>query len=210
MYPTEASLEGFSTEELIIIHSIRILLGDIPTTIIEELPAGSDCANISMEGSVYQMENKGWPRKVVVSGVEVVNALDPFVDNYEYLVFSGTNALVSGISVMYDTFRFSDRQILDSFDYGTNSVLAAQCSLTAAQITSPLINLAAAVVLIQGEYQAYAEEAVRMQDGDSLIDTTAKLEYLQTELQNLRNQLQSALRAKLVCASYNLPVIRVE
>jgi len=210
MYPTEASLEGFSSEELIIIHSIRILIGDIPTTIIEELEAGSDCANISMDGSVYQMENKGWPKKVVTSGTEFTNPLDPYVENYEFLVFSGAGILDTGISLMYETFRFSSSEILDAFDYAANSVLAAQCSLTPEQLTTPLINLAAALVLVQGEFQRYAEEAVRMEDGDSQLDLVSRLEYLQSEMDSLRTRLQDSLRAKLSCASYQLPVIRVE
>jgi len=210
MYPTEASIYGFSNEELVIIHSIRILVGDSPTTLIEELPAGSDCANISMDGSVYQLENKGWPKKVVVSGVETTNPLDPYVENYEFLVFSGVNVLNNGLSVMYETFRFSSAEILDAFDYAANSVLTSQCSLTPEQLTTPLINLASALVLIQGEFQRYAEEAVRMEDGDSQLDLVSRLEYLQDEMDSLRSQLQAGIRAKLACASYELPVIRVE
>lgn len=210
MYPTEAVIYGLTTEELEVIKSVRFLIGDLKKSVIEEVPAGSNCANILMDSSVYKMEDKGWPKKIVVSGVEVTNPYDPYVDNYEFLVFSGTGVLDDGITIMYDTFRFGDIEILESYDYGSASVLVGQCSLTAEQLTTPLLNLAAAVVLVQGEFQRYADEAVKMQDNDSLIDLTDRLEYLQKELSSLRDMLQQSIRDKLCCATYTLPVIRIE
>lgn len=210
MYPTEAAVRGFTLQEQEIIHSIRILIGDFKSTVIEEVDDAFDCANVRGSGSIYQFENKGWPKKVVVSGSEYINPLDPYIDNYEYLVFSGTDVLQENLFIMYETFRFGDLEILDAYDYAGSSVLAAQCNLTAEQLTQPLMNLAAAVVLVQGEYQKYAEEAVEMEDGDSVIDLTDRLGPLQRELQSLRDQLEKAISRKLCCATYSLPVFRIE
>lgn len=210
MYPSETAVRGFTLQEQEIIHSVRILIGDEKATVIEEVDDALNCANVFGTGSIYQMENKGWPKKVMIEGVEFSNPLDPFVENYEYLVFSGSNVITDSVFVMYETFRFGDLQILDAFDFAGSSVLAAQCSLTAEQITQPLMNLAAAIVLIQGEYQKYAEQAVEMQDGDSMIDLVDRLAPLQRELESLRTQLERAIARKICCANYSLPVFRVE
>lgn len=210
MYPSEAVVRGLTLGEQEIIHSIRLLVGDEKKTIIEEFYDTLDCAQIKGSGSIYQMDNKGWPRKILVDGVEFVNPFDPYVENYEYLVFSGSGVITGSLFVMYETFRFGDLQILDAYDYGSSSVLSAQCNLTAEQISQPLMNLAAAVVLVQGEYQRYAEEAVEMEDGDSIIDLVGRLGPLQKELESLREQLELSISRKIACANYSLPVFRVE
>ena len=210
MYPSEAAVNFLTPEEIAIIKSVRVLVGDRKTTVIEEAPGGDTCSNIVMDGSVYKLGNKGWPKKVLVSGTEYTSSIDPYVDNYELLVFSGSNVLQDGVSVIYDTFRFGDMEILEAYDYGGSSVLVGQCSLSAAQLTAPILNLAAAVVIIQGEFQRYAEEAVMMEDNDSIIDLSRRLQFLQKELDSLRGILEKAIKERLCCTTYSLPVIRVE
>lgn len=210
MYPTEAFVFGLTAQEQEIIHSIRILIGDQKSTEIEEVLNGMSCDKIKMGGSVYKLDDKGWPIKIIISGTEYSNPIDPQVENYQFLVFSGTGVLDNDISIMYNTFRFSDIEILDAYDFSASSVLTAQCNLTPEQLTPALLNLATSVVLLQGEYQKYAEQAVEMKDNDSEIDTVERLNYLQRELQVLRGELERAIKKKLACASYSLPVIRVE
>lgn len=210
MYPTEATVQGFTPDEQEIIHGIRIIIGDQKQTIIEEFDATIDCANIIADESIYRLENKGWPLKVVVSGLEYTDAMNPLVQDYEYLIFSGTGVIQDSLFVMYQTFRFGDLEIIDSYDFAGPSVLSAQCNLTPEQLSQPLINLAAAVVLLQGEFQKYAEAAIEIQDGDSQIDTVDRLRALQEELKSLRGELEKAIRAKTCCAAFQLPVFRVE
>jgi len=212
MYPSEASFLGLTAEEISIIEGVRDIIGDRPSPILEESDNPGHAKAISSDGSMYELQQpKGWPVVIMVDGTEYSSTSDPQVVGYKYLVFSGVS-LDNTItySFLYNNFRFSDQEIISAYDNSAASALTEQCNLTPEQLTVPLIILATAVVLLQGEFQALAAEAVTIEDNDSKYDNSIRLVALQREIKDLRDRLNSALREKTKCATINLPIFRVE
>lgn len=212
MYPAEADFLGLTNEERDIIASVRGIIGDAPQVVLEESNDPKFCSGVSQDGTMYQFESgKGWPLVVIVNGTEYQDTSNPQVLGYKFLVFSGSVFTTSGsFSILHNTFRFSDGEILDAYDNSALLALTEQCNLTAEELTVPLISLATGVVLLQGELQKLAQEAIELEDNDSRFNSAQRIVTLQKEISDLRKRLAASLAMKMKCASLNLPVYRVE
>ncbi|KKN59906.1 hypothetical protein LCGC14_0537310 [marine sediment metagenome] len=161
-YPPEFA---FNTEEQVLIRKIRRYIGDLRGLgrLYIDQETGEFCSNILDDNRTVDIADKIWPVYVTVDGSEFTTLTDPVVQGYQYLTFSGT--LISGsqtkvIEIWYHTFKFSDRQVYES--YGDAMIPPG---LTAANVTQDHLVLQAAIDLLQN---MYAEDAV--DDGATIKD----------------------------------------
>ena len=146
-YPAEISLT--SSDEYHI-DRIRYYIGDQKKVIREyvspECTSGYD--KISQDGYSYQMENKGWPLRVVKDSTEYTSTSDVYVTDYSYLTFSSsTLSTVSGVlDIWEETFRHSDREILKVFNTATLPTFVSTASST-----TEMYRLDAAITIIRME-----------------------------------------------------------
>lgn len=210
-YPPEIALSGNDRE---IVESIRVTLGDL--TIIERDSYDSsepteDCARqISADTRTWEMvEWKGWPQRVVLNGTDKTTLSDPQVLGYRFLTFSGGDSVVTGtLDLYYASFRFSDREILLAYDRAGN--LLASCGLEAGDITTEMLIMQAAILLLEGELREAHNTAVMIRDGDTTYDRGRNIMSRTEALRDLQRKLQEILDCARMNASMGLEGVRVE
>ena len=212
-YPSEIAL---SEEDREIVESIRVTLGDIG--IIErEFFDSSDtnsafaCASqISSDKKTWELEEfKGWPQRVIINGEEKTSISDPQVIGYKFLTFSGTGACITGtLDIFYNHFRFSDREILLTYDRSVN--LLVSCGLTESQVTTEMRIMQAAILLLEGELRDFQQGGISIRDGDTSYDSSRAIESRSQELNDLRLKMRELVQCARVSASYSLEGVRVD
>lgn len=206
-YPPEVQ---FTTQEYEIIFRIRQLLGDEKEVFVDEANSNT-CNQISASGTIYLLEEpKGYPLDIIVDGVSF-SGTDPRVLGYKYLQFT-TPVLVSGaaITVIYENFRHSDLEIINTYDSSAMTYLTAQCNLTSADLGIDLLVLATAYILLTKDISVYVKSAVNLEDGTSRFDASNRPKALSDLLKQISTDLKSALSIKTKCAMLSLPVYKVE
>lgn len=146
-YPAEIVLT--SSDEYNV-NRIRYLIGDekkVKRDYVSPSCLGS-YENVSLDLYSYELQEKGWPLRVVKDSVEYVSSSNPYVTDYKYLTFSGTIiSTTSGVvDVWYDSFRHSDREILGVFN--TEPLPAGTTSST---VTAEMYRLSTAVRILESE-----------------------------------------------------------
>lgn len=218
-YPPEIAL---SQEDREIVEAIRIVLGDLGS-IERDFYNSADPANVavcagqlSQDLCTWELSNpKGWPRRVRLDGVDKVSLNDPQVIGYRYLAFSGTACITGTLDVFYNHFRFSDREILLAFDQAVNSITLS-CKLTPENISKELRILQASVNLLEGEIRQLSVidgAPLRVQDGDTEYDNTARLRLIDSrrqELEDLQRRLRETIRCAMYEVSYSLEGVRLD
>jgi hypothetical protein len=210
-YPPEIALSENDRE---IVESIRVTLGDL--TVIERDSYDSsepttDCARqISADTTTWEMvEWKGWPQRVILDGTDKTSLSDPQVLGYRYLTFSGGSSVVTGtLDLYYASFRFSDREILLAYDRARN--LLASCGLEAGDITTEMLIMQAAILLLEGELREAHNTAVMIRDGDTTYDRGRNIMSRTEALRDLQRKLQEILDCARMNASMGLEGVRVE
>ena len=203
--------ENLDSSEQEIVFRIRQLIGDEKEVFIDD-KSTNHCSNIMISGSVYELEEpKGYPIYVAVNGVEHDDLTDPIVIGYKYLQFPST-ILVSGatISVIYNHFRHSDLEIIDTYDSGALTYLSAQCNLSQEDIGVDLLVLATAYILLQKDLNNYIKSAVSLSDSDSQFDASSRPRYIKDLLDKISDELKNSLSIKLRCTMLSLPVYKIE
>lgn len=214
MYPSEAVL---SPEDLSIIFTVRQLISDSIEVYVDDYIDVSQCAKIKVSGSMYELDYpKGYPIEVYVNGVEYTStsgALGVEVLSYKYLRFtnpSGVLSTGSNLTVIYNSFRHSDLEIINTYDIGATIYLTDQCGLTHEDLTVDLLVLATSFILLSKDLNTYIKEGLNIEDGTSRIDATFRARDLNNHLNMIKKQLQTSLEAKMKCKMLNLPIYRVE
>lgn len=212
-YPAEIAL---SEQDREIVESIRITLGDLG--LIEHdyydandtTQANSCASQVSADRKTWEIINfKGWPQRVILNGVEKTSLTDPLVIGYRYLTFSGTSAVVTGtLSIYYNHFRFSDREILLAYDRARN--LLVSCGLAPSQITTEMLIMQASILLLEGEVREDVKAAVRVRDGDTEYDNTGIIRSRTGDLEDLKRKLKELLDCARAYASYGLMGVRID
>lgn len=125
-YPNEMD---FDTDQSVIIRKIRRYIGDFKglSRIYLEDCEDESCNYINEDGKTLELSEKGWPVYISLRAlsdstpVEKTSLIDPVVQGYKYLTFSGT-LVNSGdvcqyttIDVWYYTFKYSDVEIYQSY-----------------------------------------------------------------------------------------------
>ena len=212
-YPPEIAL---SDDDRLIVESIRITLGD--SGLIErDLYSASDpqsnaacAAQIDPNGCTWELQEwKGWPQKVLLNGTEKTDINDPQVIGYRYLSFSGTSPCITGsLDVYYNTFRFSDREILMAYDRAVN--LLVSCGLTSDAITTEMRIMQASILLLEGEIRDVSSGAFKIVDGDTTYDNSSMIRSRTDDLSDLKRKMDYIIECARYAAAYNITGCRVD
>jgi len=212
-YPPEITL---SEQDRTIVESVRVTVGDVGL-IENDYFNSSDRAEqfnfmgqISADKLTWELVNfKGWPQKVIVNGVEKTNLFDPQVIGYRFLTFSGVQPVITGtLSVYYNHFRFSDREILLAFSRANNLLISI--ALDPGNITSEMLIMQASIMLLEGEIREDIQSAVRIKDGDTEYDNTGIIVARTEDLADLKRKMKELLDRARTYQSYALPGVRLE
>jgi hypothetical protein len=212
-YPPEIAL---SEQDREIVESIRVTIGDFGV-IERDYYSSTDpqsqhsCGSqISADKKTWELfEWKGWPQRVLLNGLEKTSISDPQILGYRFLTFTGISACITGtLDIFYQHFRFSDREILLAYDRAKN--LLVSCGLSASQITTEMLIMQAAILLLEGELRQSQEKAVSIRDGDTSYDNTQNIRSRSEDLSDLRQKLRDLLECARHIASYALEGIRLD
>lgn len=212
-YPPEIAL---SEQDREIVESIRITLGDFGV-IERDYYSSTDSqsqhscgSQISADSRTWELfEWKGWPQRVVINGIEKTNINDPQVLGYRYLTFTGSSATITGtLDIFYQHFRFADREILLAYDRARN--LLVSCGLSVSQVTTEMLIMQAAILLLEGELRQSQEKAVAIRDGDTSYDNTQNIRSRTEDLADLKQKIRDMIECARYIASYNLEGVRLD
>lgn len=212
-YPPEIALSAQDRE---IVESIRVTLGDFGL-VERDVYDSSDpnsasacAAHISSDGCTWEMvEFKGWPQRVRLNGEDKTSLQDPQVLGYRYLTFSGGDSCITGtLDVFYNSFRFSDREILLAYDRANN--LLVSCGLDETQITTEMLIMQAAILLLEGELREAQQKAVMIRDGDTTYDNSRTIMARTEDLNDLKRKIRELIECARFNASYELEGVRLD
>jgi len=212
-YPPEIAL---SEQDREIVESIRITLGDLG--IIErdyfdssDTQSAFACASqVSADEKTWELvEFKGWPQRVIINGDEKTSITDPQVLGYRFLTFSGNSACITGtLDVFYNHFRFADREILLAYDRANN--LLVSCGLSAGQITTEMLIMQAAILLLEGELRDASQGAIEIRDGETSFSNTRAVQARTEDLNDLKRKIRELIECARYNASYGLEGVRLD
>jgi len=191
-YPTYPTEVEFTSAEEQIIRRIRRYIGDLKglDRLYIELE-GEYCSTVQEDNKTVDLEKTGWPVYITLNGVEKTSEIDPMVQGYQWLTFSGT---ISGtnypIDIWYYTFKFSDRQIYEAY---SDAILPAFVSADC--VTQAHLILQAAIDLLEN---MTAEDMVNngavVRDGLDLYDPEPGLRERNNLIGRLQKQLDSLIQ----------------
>ena len=211
-YPPEISL---SDQDRIIVESIRVTLGDLggierdSYNVADPQSVQACAAQLSSDKCTWELiEYRGWPRQVLINGGVKTSLADPQVIGYRYLTFSGSPCITGSLDVFYNTFRYSDREILLAYDRSTNLLVA--CGLTATQITTEMMIMQASILLLEGEIRQAHESAVAIRDGETSYDNTLGLRSRTEDLQDIKQKMRDLIKCAQMYGSYGLEGVRID
>ena len=209
MFPTEVTL---TPAEESIVFQIRQLIGDEKRVVVDDLYDVGLCGRSKVQGSMYGLEDpKGYPLEVRLNGTAVTSGVE--VLGYEYLQWDtvpGPLQEGSSLSVVYEKFRHSDLEIINTYDTGATNYLVSQCNLSPEDLTSDLLVLSTAYALLSKDMAKYVEEAVNLEDSDSRVDASRRPQGLNTFMRTVMDCLKDGLESKMRCKIMSLPVYKVE
>lgn len=211
-YPPEIAL---SEQDREIVESIRVTLGDMGN-IERDFFDSSDsqsqhaCSSqISSDQCTWEFSNpRGWPQRVILNGTEKTSLTDPLVIGYKFLTFSGAACITGTLDLFYNNFRFSDREILLAYDRARN--LLVSCGLSTAQITTEMLIMQAAILLLEGELRTIQQDAIRIRDGDTEYDNTSIVRSRTEDLSDLKQKIRDLIECARYNASYRLEGVRLD
>lgn len=140
------------------VDRIRFYIGDEKKVVHEYV--SPSCTNgyqyVSDDGYTYKLQSRGWPLYVSKDGVEYSSSSNPYVTDYTYLTFSGTQiSTTSGVlDLWYESFRHSDREILDAFIHTPDPV-----GVPTSSVTQEMLRLKTAIDLLRSEITELMGEA---------------------------------------------------
>jgi len=212
-YPPEVAL---STQDREIVESIRVTVGDfglIERDFYDASDANSQyacAAQISSDKCTWELiEFKGWPQRVRLDGEDKTSLQDPQVLGYRYLTFSGGDSCITGtLDIFYNSFRFSDREILLAYDRANN--LLVSCGLDETQITTAMLIMQAAILLLEGELREAQQKSVMIRDGDTTYDNSRTIMARTEDLNDLKQKIRELVECARFSASYALTGCRIE
>lgn len=208
LFPPEIS---YGSADQLIIDRIRLYIGD---SIGLSREYGEEAlSSIHSDGSVYELDEKGWPVSINMGGVQFTETSDVTVNGYRFLKFntyideicvtcSGitnlcgeeiTKEITNGVDIWMYTFRNSDRQIMESFDSCPPPV-----GLTTTTSTSEAYMLQTAINLVSQElFEDSVEDGATIRDEGSLYDPesgqTVRLELLKRLQKRLDDLVRSLI-----------------
>lgn len=193
LFPPEVS---YGTAQQLVIDRIRRLIGD-PLGLEREY--GEDAASsIHPDNKTYELDEKGWPVSIFMNNVSYNTSTNPTINGYRYLIFDddiSVTATISGVeygvNIFYYTFRWSDREIMESYD---GCPVPTGLSLTTA--TSESYMLQTSIELLYSEvWELSSEDGARVRDSDTLYDPSPGLETKRVLLDKLQKRLDDLVKS---------------
>ena len=118
--------------------------------------------NVSDDGGTYELTERGWPLRVVKDYVEYTTLLEPYVTDYRFITFSGSQISTSSgiLDVFFESFRHSDREVMKVFTTVSLSPKEASstASLTESQ-TTEVYRIKSAMSIIKSEIASLMGES---------------------------------------------------
>lgn len=148
-YPEEGV---YTSLDRLIIDRVRTLVGDRKELTRDYVSANGGYSSISEDGYSHAFSNpKGWPVSVSLDGVYYDSADEPQVNDSQFITFSGIqiNTVSGTLDVWYYHFRFSDSEILRTYNG-----LTPPYPLEACQVTFDLAVLCTTIELLMEELNA--------------------------------------------------------
>jgi len=206
-YPPEISL---TVEEEGVVSDIRKLIGDYPEVGYDAYgfvssDTGPFSSRVFRNDSLYRFSEKSWPLKITVSGMDYEDSDNPTVNNYQWLLFSDAPLDEPTFEMFFQTFRFSDKEILDAFDQAL--VILSERSIPVSKIPINLQEVQAAILLLEGQ-TASQPGSIQVTDGRTQFTKGkgADVQYLD----GLRSQLKEMMTNVRMHIALNLGGIRLE
>lgn len=212
-YPPEIAL---SVQDREIVESIRVTLGDLGQIERDYFNSADPqsvyacSASISDDQCTWELaEYKGWPQTVKLNGSVKTSITDPLVIGYRFLTFSGSTPCITGtLDIIYDHFRFSDREILLAYDRSIN--LLVSCGLPTTSITTEMRIMQAAILLLEGELRDTSQQGIRVRDGDTEFDNTNVIRSRTEDLSDLKQKIKDLIDCARYNLSYSLEGVRID
>jgi len=191
-YPTYPAEVDFTSAEKVIIRKIRRYIGDFKG--VDHLYISDtdyECSTLQDDGQTIDLEKTGWPVYITLNDTEKTSLLDPVVQGYQYLTFSGTIGVTDyPIDIWYYTFKFSDRQIYEAY---SDAMLPAFVSSTC--VTTAHLTLQAAIDLLESlTAEDMIDNGALVRDGLTTYDPSPGLEERNNLLDRLRKQLDGLVQ----------------
>lgn len=194
LYPPEVS---YGTSDQQVIDRIRLYTGD-PIGLEREF--GPEAASsIHPDGRVYQLDEKGWPASINMYNTQYNSTDDPSINGYKFLRFKEAIdtdiTTISGIEysvdIWYYTFRWSDREIMESYDG-----CIPPTPLTSTNCTSEIYMLQTAYDLLFSEsWEALTEDGSLIRDEGSTYNPEPGLKLRDEMLNKLRKRIDDAAKS---------------
>lgn len=149
-YPSEFV---FTDTDYYKIDYIRTLIGDPKELTRDYVSVDTGYSSISVDGTTHSFSNpSGWPLKVVLDGTEYTSKDEPYVNDYQFLTFSGTtiNTTSGTLDVWYYHFRNSDSEILRVFNG-----LKPPVGLEHSEVPFELAAVCAAIKILEAELRLF-------------------------------------------------------
>lgn len=190
-YPTYPSEVSFSSSEKVIIRKIRRLIGD--NNEVERLYLDGDefISHTMEDNQTVDWDNYGWPVYILLNGNEKTSLSDPVVQGYKYLTFSGTlDTSTDVIEVWYYSFKFSDRQVYETYD---DTLIPA--GLTSSTVTQDHLILQAAIDLLESmTNEDMVDDGAVIRDDMSVYDPSPGLKERDKSVKRLQKRLDDLIK----------------
>ena len=190
-YPTYPDEVEFDTSEMTIIRKIRRLIGDFKSLGRVYSDGTESCSSILDDNHTVDLNEKGWPVYVSINNTEYTSIVDPFVQGYQYLTFSGTLDSDSDVvDIWYYQFKFSDREVYQAY-----SDAMIPPGLTGDTVTQDHLILQAAIDMLQNMYAEDAvEDGASVRDDQSVYDPSPGLRERERTIARLQKMLDMLVK----------------
>jgi hypothetical protein len=199
----------YSASDIMIIEKIRLYIGDQKA--LRREFGNEALSSIHEDGKTYEMQERGWPVFINFGGVPFTTLSNPSVNGYRFLRFKdfindlchdtvtysgicGTDIVkevINGVDIWYNTFRHSDKHILDAYD---------RCSppppLNSSTANQEVYLLQTSVTLLRKELWADAyDDGAIVKDEGSHYDPSPGLRLRKELLDDLEKKLDTLVKS---------------
>lgn len=187
-YPVECEYEA---DDLVIIRKIRRFIGDFEGLKRLYIDEAEFCNYVQDDNKTIDLSERSWPVYISLNNVEKTSLLDPIVQGYQHLTFSGTlDESSDTLDIWYYTFKFSDREIYEAF--GDTLIPPG---LTSSTVTQDHLVLQAAIDLLENMVvEDSVEDGAVVRDDRSLYDPSPGLLERDKTIKRLKTMLDALVR----------------
>lgn len=206
-YPQELYL---TTAEQDLVLRIRQLTGDFKELHRDYISPVTGYDKVHQDKKTVEFENlKGWPTSVTLDGISYTLLTEPTVRGYQFVTFSGAeiNTISGTLDMWYERFRFSDREILDTYR-NTD----APPGFTSSTATVEMYEVSCAIKLLELElrnFLANSSSAVNV-FREVHVDPQAGLRARQEDIKALKARLADIVKTAVSSSLAFITGVRVD